>query len=308
MVPVSLDMARRAGCDCDFYIQRVSDATPVLYCRRGQRIAASDLEQLAGRGISTLYISGCDAAEYRHAVNERVRQDGGLPPQERYRLLREVNEAAFDAAFRSAEPDRAIDFANDFGDMLTGIACDPDLLASDLFALMQHDDGTYSHCVNVCTYCVLLAEKLGIRDSRKLGDIAVGGLLHDIGKRKIAASVLNKRGQLDDDERRKIREHPVIGFKELFLRPDLSWGQLMMIYQHHERLDGQGYPVGIEGREIHGSARICAVADVFHALTSMRPYRKPLPLDEALQYLQHQAGTAVDKEMTRCWIATMTTS
>lgn len=308
MIPIALDMVRKAGGDCDFYVQRPSDATPILYCRRGQPIVAEHLEQLSRRGISTLYITRGDEADYRRSVNDLVCRGGGLPPTERYHLLREVNKAVFDAAIRSPKPDRVVEFASEFGAMLAGIVCDPDLLASDLFSLMQHDDGTYSHCVNVCTYCVLLAEKLGICESTQLGNIAVGGLLHDIGKRKIDLTVLNKRGRLDDNERRQIREHPTIGFKELVLRSDLSWGELMMVYQHHERIDGQGYPVGIEGRGIHENAKLCAVADVFHALTSMRPYRDPLPLDEALSYLKQQAGTSVDKEMVICWISTMATS
>ena len=86
----------------------------------------------------------------------------------------------------------------------------------------------------------------------------------------------------------------------------MGWGQLMMVYQHHERPDGQGYPVGIEQDEIHPWAEICSVVDVFDALTSERPYRRPMPAPRALEYLQSKAGTQFNAEIVQCWIRVMT--
>jgi HD-GYP domain-containing protein (c-di-GMP phosphodiesterase class II) len=113
---------------------------------------------------------------------------------------------------------------------------------------------------------------------------------------------LNKNGKPTDEEWRLIKRHPTAGFEELCFRDDLSWAQLMIVYQHHERLDGKGYPVGILGDEMHPWARICAVADVFDALTCERPYRKPLSVRDACQYLSDHAGTSFDQEMVRCWV------
>ena len=88
-------------------------------------------------------------------------------------------------------------------------------------------------------------------------------------------------------------------------RGDLTWDQLMLIYQHHERLNGSGYPVGLCGDEVHEWARICAVADVFDAMTSDRPYRKPDSVEEACG-LFVRFSEEYDKEMVECWIATVT--
>ena len=104
--------------------------------------------------------------------------------------------------------------------------------------LMKHDNGTYTHSVNVCTYAMLLAERLGFTKAEDLAAIAVGGLLHDIGKRRIQLRILNKPGAFTDQERRHIQQHPHIGFTELFLRKDIHWGALMMVYQHHEQING----------------------------------------------------------------------
>ena len=102
-----------------------------------------------------------------------------------------------------------------------------------------------------------LAAALGCRDRETLQQIAVGGLLHDYGKRFVAAQTLNFPGRLAENQFREIQRHPRDGFREFSSREDVSWGQLMMIYQHHERPDGKGYPVGVAGPDIHpgGSAR-----------------------------------------------------
>jgi HD-GYP domain-containing protein (c-di-GMP phosphodiesterase class II) len=95
--------------------------------------------------------------------------------------------------------------------------------------------------------------------------------------------------------------HPILGFRKLAHRPELNEGQLMMAYQHHERIDGRGYPVGCVGSEIHPWAKLCSVVDVFEAVTSRRPYRQPLSRSKALELQERESGTAFDAEMLKCW-------
>ena len=170
---------------------------------------------------------------------------------------------------------------------------------------MTHDYSTFTHIINACTCCVVLAEALGIRDRAQLMEIAQGALLHDVGKRYISARLLNKSAPLTKDEQELMRQHPARGFEELCLRGDLSWGQLMMVYQHHERCDGRGYPVGLVGSEIHEWAKICTVADVYDALTRDRAYHKGATAKDAMQYLDREAGRGFDEDICRCWIATL---
>jgi HD-GYP domain-containing protein (c-di-GMP phosphodiesterase class II) len=85
----------------------------------------------------------------------------------------------------------------------------------------------------------------------------------------------------------------------------MSFEQLMMVYQHHERFDGKGYPVGVQGEEIHPWARMLAVVDVFDAMTGTRPYRRPATAQEAMEYIGRSAGTHFDPEMVKCWKSTM---
>ena len=131
--------------------------------------------------------------------------------------------------------------------------------------------------------------------------MATGALLHDYGKIDIPEPVLTKPDRLSDDEFGLIRRHPTIGYRKLCDREDMSFSQLMMVYQHHERINGKGYPVGLVGDEIHLWAKICAVADVYEALTSNRPYRRGLLPCEAFDIMEREAGTGLDKGLFECW-------
>ncbi|MFG0262632.1 MAG: HD-GYP domain-containing protein, partial [Novipirellula sp. JB048] len=131
--------------------------------------------------------------------------------------------------------------------------------------------------------------------------ITTGGLLHDLGKLDIDERILNKPGRLDEGEFREVKRHPGLGFRKLAKRTDLTEGQLLMVYQHHERVAGHGYPVGCVGSEIHPWAKICAVVDVFEALTSHRPYRKPLSRIKALEVLEREGSASFDLEVLECW-------
>lgn len=126
-------------------------------------------------------------------------------------------------------------------------------------------------------------------------------MLHDIGKRFVPADILCKPTQLTKKEREIVETHPTLGYTELRKTTSLTHGQLMMVYQHHERVDGKGYPVRVLGEDIHPWARLMAVVDVFDALTSGRPYLKALPLEDALDVLQQDSDTHFDSEMVRCW-------
>ena len=110
--------------------------------------------------------------------------------------------------------------------------------------------------INVAAYCVLAAAAVGLSKKAELAEIAMGGLLHDIGKRFMPRHLLNKNTSFDEDEKRLIRTHPQKGYEELCRFENISFGQLMMVYQHHERIDGTGYPVRVTGAEMHLWAKI----------------------------------------------------
>jgi HD-GYP domain-containing protein (c-di-GMP phosphodiesterase class II) len=282
---------------------------PILYCERDHPITGNVAERLLSREIRTLYIPKVEYPYYQQYLRENLEaflDDDRHSPSRRLQFLVEAARDVFFEALTKGDIDRVVREASRFGARLVGLSGDCDLTAYDVFGLLRHDDTAVTHATNVAVYGVLLAERLGIRRAPALEEIAVGSLLHDIGKRVISPAVLSKTGPLTHDDRRIVKRHPQVGFEDLCRRDDLTWGQLMMVYQHHERMDGRGYPMQLDKDEIHAMARICSVADVFDALSSERPFRRALPLSEALGFLTRQAGRGLDKEMVQCWRAAMT--
>lgn len=121
----------------------------------------------------------------------------------------------------------------------------------------------------------------------------IGATLHDFGIIRIPSEILNKPGKLTDQEYEIMKQHPVHGY-QILKSIDFPWPVGRMVLQHHERLDGSGYPGGIKGTEIILEARLIAVADVIDSMTSDRPYRKALPVEQALEEVQKGRGTKFD--------------
>ncbi len=298
----------RTNCQqCDIYIKRDKNDAPILYRRKSHPLVEDDLNRLRERGIQTLYISNSNGKKFFRQIEEEVLQNESIPLNKRYQELLKINEAVFDQAFRSGKLDELVEFTDSFSNQLSELVCRQDLIIDELLSIMEYDNGTYTHSVNVATYCLILASRLGITDTDELKEIAAGGLLHDVGKRHVQLAVLNSPGALTDEQRKHVQQHSAHGFRELALRNDQTWGQLMMVYQHHERIDGGGYPTGIQGDEIHPWARMCSIADVYHALTSQRPYKPPMPSDEAMVVIRKQSGNSFDMEMVKCWNMTLET-
>lgn len=130
-------------------------------------------------------------------------------------------------------------------------------------------------------------------DNETVNGIRVGATLHDFGLTQIPSSVLNKPDKLTEAEYEIIKQHPVHGF-QILKEIDYPWPVARMILQHQERLDGTGYPAGLEGDEIILEARIIAVADVLDAMTSERPWRKALSVEDALGEIEKHKGTKYD--------------
>jgi response regulator RpfG family c-di-GMP phosphodiesterase len=159
-------------------------------------------------------------------------------------------------------------------------------------ALEAKDEYTQGHSARVAEESVNIARYLSLSDT-EVQRMWLAGYLHDIGKIGIKETVLNKPGKLDEEEWDLVQQHPVVAGRILGPIPELS-DVIDMIVHHHERYDGTGYPDGLEGSSIPLGARILAVADTYDALTSRRPYRDPLALEEAYRILEEAAGTYLD--------------
>jgi putative nucleotidyltransferase with HDIG domain len=145
------------------------------------------------------------------------------------------------------------------------------------------DHYTYTHCINVSLYAMLLARWLGLEaeDTRK---VVQAGILHDIGKSQVPPEILNKKGSLLPEEFDEMKRHASIGYDITLSIPQISDEVRLGVLMHHEREDGSGYPLGMKGHEIAFYAKIISVADVYDALTSERVYKKRItPFDTFME-------------------------
>jgi len=175
-----------------------------------------------------------------------------------------------------------------------------ELIMSLAEAVEIKDRYTRGHSDLVSRYGVAIAERLGLTDN-EIEVIKRGGMLHDVGKIGIDEAILNKDGLLTDEEFDEIKRHPLYGGDILkpiaFLR-----GEREIVLQHHEKMDGSGYPYGIGSDEISIGARVIAVCDVYEGVTSNRPYRKPMKPPEVVKLLEEEAGDKLDKEIVAVFL------
>jgi putative nucleotidyltransferase with HDIG domain len=160
------------------------------------------------------------------------------------------------------------------------------------FAMGARDPYTVSHQQRVAYLACALAREMGLPPDR-VEALHIAGSLHDLGKIAVPLEILSKPGKLNEIEFAMIKTHPQVGND--ILQPIKFPGQVsQMILQHHERLDGSGYPMGLKGEDILLEARILGVADVVEAMCSHRPYRPSLGLDKALEEISRHRGTLYD--------------
>jgi len=170
-----------------------------------------------------------------------------------------------------------------------------------LMIIHAHDLYTYIHSVNVCTFSVALGSSIGLPLYPDLYLLGLGGMLHDLGKKKIDPLLLNKPGALTEEELEIVRKHVLLGVNMLRQHKDMPEEVVKMAFEHHERLDGSGYPRKLKNEQISMFGRIAAIVDVYDTMTTDYPYRKKYRPFDALNHL-HLCSGQFDPNLTREFI------
>jgi len=166
----------------------------------------------------------------------------------------------------------------------------------NLTDIRAYDEYTFGHSVNVAVLAILTGINLGYSRVR-LFHLGMAALLHDVGKTRIPVNVLNKPQALTDEEFTLIKKHPVYGYEIINDDPGLGKLCALVALQHHERYNGEGYPQGLSGKEIHHFAGIAGMVDMYDALTSDRIYRKAYPPYEAYEMISGAGNTLFDYQL-----------
>jgi putative nucleotidyltransferase with HDIG domain len=185
-------------------------------------------------------------------------------------------------------------------EFVENVFSDANTVAS-LLKITAHDYYTHTHSINVSIYAMSLGSFMGLsrEDVEELGTSA---LLHDLGKSKVSAEIINKNGKLTDAEFAKMKEHPHFGFKIAQELGITDKRILSGIRNHHEKMDGKGYPDGLKAGEITLFARLIGVCDVFDALSTKRSYKDPMGSFEALYLMKTQMSTHLDMNIVNEFI------
>ncbi|GAB6108763.1 HD-GYP domain-containing protein [Fusibacter bizertensis] len=177
-----------------------------------------------------------------------------------------------------------------------------DLITRKIWQIHAYDDYTFDHSVRVSMISGLLAKWCGLGDE-KIKEAALAGLLHDIGKCNIPDQILNKPDSLTVEEFKVMKTHAILGYILIKDIPNISYDVLQGVMQHHERVDGSGYPNGLKGNEINYLAKIVAVADVYCAMTQDRVYKKAMHTFEAMSYILEKCHSSLDFSMSKTFLA-----
>jgi len=167
--------------------------------------------------------------------------------------------------------------------------------------LKLYDDYTYNHSLGVSILSIAIGLELGLK-TQDLYDLGFCALLHDIGKMSVPIEIIAKPAKLTKEEFSIVKQHPQKG-AEFFSKHNLANVRICEgVLTHHEKYDGTGYPSGLSGEDIPLFGRIISVADVYDALTSVRPYRKPSPPSEAIEYIMGSSGIAFDLMIVKAFL------
>jgi response regulator RpfG family c-di-GMP phosphodiesterase len=214
--------------------------------------------------------------------------DKGLDPGKRAEVVYQSSREMMQRLLADPKAENIAEAKKGISEVVDLIIADNET-SENLLRITTHDVYTYTHSVNVGVYSVMLAGKyFKGSDAHDMHELGAGFFLHDIGKVRIPQTIINKPGGLTRTELQVMRTHPYQGFQLLAEASHLSEECRAIVMEHHERVDGKGYPLGLKGEAIHIYGRICSVADVYDALTSERSYKSKLTTFKALRMMKHE--------------------
>jgi HD-GYP domain-containing protein (c-di-GMP phosphodiesterase class II) len=276
-----------------------------LYRNVGTRFTEDDRRRLLGSRVNFVYVRTADHRRFRENLVgqlERVVSDAGMPTAARAAVVYQTSLELINELL--ADPDLP-KFSAQLGSVTRAVSTfvlNDATAFSHLFATAQHDFYTATHMVNVATWMVALAHAMGYDDAKELTRICEAGLLHDLGKIHVPDFILNKREALSETDWEAIKQHPEKGAGHLAQYDEIDPLIITVTRQHHERMDGSGYPQGLTGENIHPVSRICAVVDSFDAMTAVRPFKKEaLSVGQALAVLNRKTPQEYDSDVVATW-------
>ncbi len=281
----------------------------VLYTRSGQRFTRRHRKILHNNGVKEVFVQSDEKSNFDTYLEENLGHilgNDSLPWEDRSKVFYEASSGVVEEVFRNKLPSALNEVyfkrvSSIVEDSIRFLASDHSLSAIAPF--ISHDYKTYTHCIHVFIFTVSILQTYDLSE-KELIECGLGAILHDLGKTRIPKAILNKRGPLTRDERQIVQAHPLHGVSMCSMLP-LSQNSINCILFHHEKLDGTGYPAGLSGDDIPLPVRAIAVADIYDALTTSRPYADSIPPYEALTLMRHDMRDGLDMDLFKRFVAVL---
>lgn len=297
--PVSLKTMRiDTPLPFDVYL-RIKNDKMVLFLSHGNVFNEDARQRLMENKVSWLYIKNAHKRQFNHYLHQHLEEiigDSTISIEQKTSIAHETISSLAEELFDKPETQTIHQYKSAISSTVKLVFDNEDAM-NNLIRITSYDFTTYTHSINVGIFALGLAKEiLGSDAEYNIDALAAGFFLHDIGKCLVPHSVLNKPGPLNPSEWKVMKRHPYNGYKILHQFDELSPEAEVIVMQHHERHNGNGYPNGLKGDDIHVYSKICCIADVFDALTSQRPYKRPKSTFEALEIMREEMAGEFDPE------------
>lgn len=261
-----------------------------LLLGKGQTIKESYIEKIGKLGYSGVFISD--------SLSDDIEIESMISDQLKMSAVGAVKDVFINSGDDIGHNNEVIEKTRKIvEDLIDELLYNRNLMVN-MVDLKVFDDYTFYHSVNVAVLSLIVGISLDL-PRPALYKLGLGALLHDIGKLFISKEILSKKGPLTPDEFAQIKRHPSLGFEYLINHYDIPAKSYLGALHHHERYDGSGYPLALKGEHISEIGRIIAIADVYDALTSDRPYRRALLPSDAMEYVMGGSNTMFDPVYVR---------
>ncbi|WP_341503214.1 HD-GYP domain-containing protein [Gallaecimonas sp. GXIMD4217] len=286
------------------YVTAIGGQDRLLVKQSGYLESPQVLAALKASGATTVYIDPSRTRQPPQAAKAKAQKPPISQDQARalYQEARGMMGRLYEDVKLGKAPD-VVEAKRHARAFIKGVFENPDAL-SCLTRIREKDAYLMEHSLNVCILMALFARHLGL-DAELVDQLAIAGLLHDIGKIKVRESVLMKPGKLTDAEFEEMKSHVVHSRAILESQPDFPQAVIEVVANHHERLDGKGYPHGLGAERLSSFDRMIAIVDVYDAMTAERVYKAGMAPTQALKMLMELSGSHFDKALVQQFVRCM---
>lgn len=268
----------------------------IHYLRSGDKLSALKIDHFEKKAPEQFYILAAERANYQKFVRDGLLSNE-LDTKQKATILRESTMVLVEELFERPDIETALRDARGVVEDFVAFMDSDAAAMVNLIGLSSHDFYTYNHSLDVSIYSLGLGQIVGFR-GHDLKELGLGGLFHDIGKRYIPLEIICKNGPLSDDEWLMMQKHPQFGLQILSEHRSTE-NIIACAFEHHESLQGNGYPQKLTAEEIHPMARVVSVADTYDALTTKRSYNDPMRPTDAIELMAGKLNGRYDPEVMR---------